>query len=90
MRWANDHDNQTGPKGLIDAMEFNISLIVNYLIVSWVHEMLSHLEIIINVLFSASIHDLEMPTGERLPPIGANSRAASKMSLEILDEETKC
>lgn len=39
---------------------------------------------------SASIHDLEMPSGERLPPIGANSRAASKMSLEILDEETKC
>ena len=43
-----------------------------------------------NISFSASIHDLEMPSGERLPPIGANSRAASKMSLEILDEETKC
>ena len=28
--------------------------------------------------------------GERLPPIGANSRAASKMSLQLLDEETQC
>ena len=28
--------------------------------------------------------------GERLPPIGANSRAASKISLHLLDEETQC
>ena len=28
--------------------------------------------------------------GERLPPIGANSRAASKISLQLLDEETQC
>ena len=28
--------------------------------------------------------------GERLPPIGANSRATSKISLQLLDEETQC
>ena len=28
--------------------------------------------------------------GERLPPIGANSRATSKISLHLLDEETQC
>ena len=28
--------------------------------------------------------------GERLPPIGALSRTTSKMSLDILDEETQC
>ena len=28
--------------------------------------------------------------GERLPPIGANSRATSKISLHLLDEETEC
>ena len=39
-------------------------------------------------IVSASVHDF--PTTERLPPIGANSRAASKMSLDILDEETQC
>ena len=39
-------------------------------------------------LVSASVHDI--PTSERLPPIGANSRTASKVSLDILDEETQC
>ena len=39
-------------------------------------------------IVSASVHDF--PVSERLPPIGANSRAASKMSLDILDEETQC
>lgn len=41
--------------------------------------------------FSANIQDLDnFPSGERLPPIGANSRAASKMSLDAFDEETQC
>lgn len=44
-------------------------------------------------LVSALVHapcELPPPTSERLSPIGANSRATSKLSLDILDEETKC
>ena len=44
-------------------------------------------------LVSALVHapcELPPPTSERLSPIGANSRATSKLSLDILDDETKC
>jgi len=44
-------------------------------------------------LVSALVHapsELPPPTSERLSPIGANSRATSKLSLDVLDEETKC
>jgi len=42
---------------------------------------------------SALVHapcELPPPTSERLSPIGANSRATSKLSLYILDDETEC
>ena len=44
-------------------------------------------------LVSALVHapcEPPPPTWERLSPIGANSRSTSKLSLDTLDEETKC
>jgi len=44
-------------------------------------------------LVSALVHapcDIPPPTSERLSPIGANSRTTSKLSLDMLDDETKC